>query len=145
MNELEKRVALQLKMKIQDASDKEVNHIKSTGVFFRKGKLDVLRFEETIDDMEISSLITIQKEKVTIKRTGAVSMHQQFRLGQVTENVYKHPHGNLHMETFTQLMMYQPLGQGIPARLNLDYTVKLNGQDERKHTLELIIIEEDPR
>lgn len=145
MNEPEKRVAIQLKMKIQDASDKEVNHIKATGVFFRKGKLDVLRFEETIDDMAISSLITIQKEKVTIKRTGAVSMHQQFRLGQVTENVYKHPHGNLHMETFTQLMMYQPLVQGIPARLNMDYTVKLNGQDERKHTLELIITEEDPR
>ena len=144
MNEPEKRVAIQLKMKIQDASDKEVNHIKSTGVLFRKGKLDVLRFEEKIDDVEISSLITIQKGKVTIKRSGAISMHQQFRLGQITENVYKHPHGNLHMETFTQLMMYQPLGRGIPARLNLDYTVKLNGQDERKHTLELMMIEEDP-
>ncbi|MCF3942770.1 DUF1934 domain-containing protein [Oceanobacillus alkalisoli] len=144
MNEPEKRVAIQLKMKIQDASDKEVNHIKSTGVFFRKGKLDVLRFEEKIDDVEISTLVTIQKGKVTIKRSGGISMHQQFRLGQITENVYKHPHGNLHMETFTQLMMYQPLGHGIPARLNLDYTVKLNGQDERKHTLELMMIEEDP-
>lgn len=145
MSQPKKHVAIRLKTNIREAADIEENEIKATGVFFQKGTMDVLNFKDKIEDLEIPTLVTIQPEKVAIKRSGAVSMHQQFRLGQATENVYKHPHGNIHMETFTNHLSYSTLASGEPAELKLEYTVKLNGTDERKHTLELIFTEEDSR
>lgn len=143
MNETKKRVAVELKTTIQDAADKEMNAVKANGVFVQSAGRDVLSYKEKVDDMDITTMITIQQEKVSIKRSGAVSMHQQFRLGQLTENVYKHPHGNIHMETFTNTIVYEQLQPSKSARLRLKYTVKLNGQDERNHMLELFIKEED--
>lgn len=145
MNQPKKHIKIDLKTLIQDDSDKEENQVLAKGLFFRKGGLDVINFKEKIDDAEIATLITIQAEKVAIKRTGAVSMHQQFRLGQSTENVYRHPHGNIYMETFTDHYSYRPLEHGESALLEMRYTVILNGEIERKHKLKLEFTEEDAR
>ena len=142
MNEQKKDVSIRLKTIIADGKDQEVNELQVKGSFFQKGNLDVLNFTEKIETSEINTLITIQQGKIAIKRSGAVSMHQRFHLGQATETVYKHPHGNIHMETFTKQIHYRPLQSGIAALLALDYAVKLNGQDARNHRLELLF-EED--
>jgi uncharacterized beta-barrel protein YwiB (DUF1934 family) len=145
MSQIKKSVSIKLKTAIKDGSDEETNALTSSGVWIRKGALDVLRFKESIDEEYVTTLITIQPKRVSIKRSGSVSMHQQFRLGEPTENVYKHPYGNLHMETMTNRMMYQPLSRQAPARLIIDYQVSLNGQDSRNHILELLFEEEAPR
>lgn len=143
MSEPKKRVTIQLKTSIQDGQEREENQLEAIGFFFNKKGLDVLQFTEKLDDdAEVSTLITIHSEKISIKRSGAVSMHQQFRLGQKTENVYQHLHGHIHMETYTRQIAYYPPSKGL-ARLAIDYTVKLNGQSARNHTLELQFTEED--
>jgi uncharacterized beta-barrel protein YwiB (DUF1934 family) len=114
------------------------------GVFQQKETLAVLTYKEEIEGHgTVNTLITIQSGKVSIKRKGAVSMHQKFRLQHPTENVYQHPHGNIHMETYTDQMTYIPPESEKSGRLRLEYNVKLNGQEERKHTLELVFTEED--
>ena len=139
-----KQVFIQLKTVINDTGEIEKNEVKFSGVFSQKGSLDVLTYKENLEDQgEVSTLITIQPDKVSIKRTGIVSMHQQFRIGRVTENVYQHPHGNIHMETLTDKASYTPLEKGESGNLQLGYTTKLNGQNERKHTLDLAFTEED--
>lgn len=145
MKQEKKQVSIQLKTAIKDDGDIENNQMKVPGIWIKRGGLDVLRFKEELDEEEVTTLITIQKGRVSIKRSGIVSMHQQFRLGERSENVYQHPHGNIHMETYTEQMMYQTLSETLPARLVIDYTVRLNGQQKRKHTLELLFEEEAPQ
>lgn len=138
------QVSIHLKMKITDAGDIEKSEVKAAGTFLQRNNLAALTYTEKIEDYgDANTFITMQDEKVSIKRTGVVSMHQHFQLKKQTENVYKHPHGNILMETFTEAIRYQAPTQTKAGRLEMDYTVKLNGEDERKHTLELVITEED--
>ncbi|WP_042143944.1 DUF1934 domain-containing protein [Paucisalibacillus sp. EB02] len=141
---MEKQVLIHLQTVIEDNGQKETNTSKQIGKFYRKNNMDVITFEEkTEDNYSIKSFITIHPEKVNIKRSGAVSMNQQFRMEKVTENVYTHPHGNLHMETYTNSINYQALDSQHEGQLNIEYTVKLNGQDERKHKLTLTLKKEE--
>ncbi len=138
-----KQVAIHLKTVIHDTGQKEENELKATGTFYSRNHLDVLTYSERVEgDRDINTLITIQPEHVAIKRAGAVSMHQQFQMRKLTESVYQHPHGNFRMETFTNEIVYRAPDEQ-PGRLRLAYTVKLNGQNERNHTLELLFTEED--
>ncbi|MFD2044386.1 DUF1934 domain-containing protein [Ornithinibacillus salinisoli] len=141
---MNRQVMVELITTIDDNGHKEYSKTKQKGTYYQKNNLDVLTFEEqTEDERTIKNMITIQQGKVSIKRSGVVSMHQKFHTKQTTENVFRHPHGNIHMETFTDTIHSQPLGLSNAGRLKIDYTVKLNGQDERKHTLELTYDEED--
>lgn len=144
MSSLAKNVFIELHTTIDDNGQMEYNTIKNAGLFYKKGNLDVLTFEEsTEDNAKVKNLITIQEDKVSVKRSGNITMNQQFRPNQTTENVFKHPHGKIKMETSTDTITYQSLTGNEKGRLTISYTVKLNGQEERKHELALTYKEED--
>ena len=144
MGTMEKEVYIELHMTIDDDGQMEYNTIKSTGIYYQKGNLDVLRFEEAAeDDTQVNNFITIQQNKVNIKRSGHMTMNQQFRTEQITENVLKHPYGTMHMETDTKTITYQPLTDKDNGSLVMSYTVKINGQEKRKHELTLTYKQED--
>ncbi|WP_087973664.1 DUF1934 domain-containing protein [Oceanobacillus rekensis] len=144
MDKIQKNVTIQLRTVIDDDGQKEYNDQKQSGNYFRKKELDVLIFEEKLDDGAIiKNLITIQQHKVSINRSGAVMMNQKFKAEKITENIYHHPHGKIHMETFTESIDYSRSEDSIEGSLGIHYTVKLNGQDKRKHTLELAYKEEE--
>ncbi|MFC3039644.1 DUF1934 domain-containing protein [Virgibacillus xinjiangensis] len=141
-----KEVSVELRTIIDDNGQMEYNTVKQPGKFYRKGKLDVITFEEKTEDQAVTdNLITIQPEKVTIKRTGLVKMNQKFTANGTTENLYHHPHGKIHMETYTNNIFYQSVEDEDAGYLKISYHVKLNGQEERKHQLELIITEEESK
>lgn len=143
MTQQGRNVMIELSTSILDNGSQEESHMKHSGEFFQKGKLDVLRYvEQGEDGSSTKSLITIQPDKVSIKRTGNVTMNQQFQQGQITENMLKHPYGSMHMETSTQTISYQAPSEHSEGRLIIDYTVKLNGQDERSHEIKLTFTEE---
>ena len=134
-----KQVSIQLHTRIEDQGNVESNHVKQTGQFFKRNNMDVLVYEEELEEGAIiKNLVTIQPDKVNIKRSGTIAMNQQFRVAQITETHYEHPHGAFHMETYTQKVTYESLETNRQGRLAIDYTVKLNGMNERKHLLELI-------
>src|SRR5690625_2805271 len=134
-----KQVSIQLHTRIEDQGNVESNHVKQTGQFFKRNNMDVLVYEEELEEGAIiKNLVTIQADKVNIKRSGTIAMNQQFRDTQITETHYEHPHGAFHMETYTQKVTYESLETNRQGRLAIDYTVKLNGMNERKHLLELI-------
>ena len=144
MDTIQKNVNIQLHTIIDDDGQKEYNDQKQSGNYFRKKDLDVLIFEEKLDDGAIiKNLITIQQHKVSINRSGAVMMNQKFKAERLTENIYHHAHGKIHMETFTNSIDYSQSEASIEGSLTIHYTVKLNGQDERKHTLKLTYKEEE--
>ncbi|MCT1901223.1 DUF1934 domain-containing protein [Oceanobacillus sojae] len=119
-----------------DSGDQETQEQTFTGEWTKKGDIDVLRYKEVIEEAGIiQNMIMIRPERVSIKRTGAIQMNQQFQLGQKTENIYQHMHGNIHMETFVESITFTE--DTMPRMLEMNYTMKLNGQIERKHQLKL--------
>ncbi|MFD2761046.1 DUF1934 domain-containing protein [Lentibacillus juripiscarius] len=138
MKDNAKQVAIELETSIDDNGEMEYNTVRQTGQFYQKETMDVLTYTETLDDgSNVSSLITIYEDRVSIKRKGPVAMHQQFRPHRSTENVYQHPHGTIHMETYTKAIDYRRPAAEQAGLLTIAYTVKLNGQDERNHQLTL--------
>ncbi|CDQ38267.1 MULTISPECIES: YwiB family protein [Virgibacillus] len=143
MNTPTTQVVIELSTIIDDNGQMEYNKIQETGFLYKKGNLDVLTFEEIADDQTmIKNLITIQSNRVNIKRSGNISMNQQFQEKQTTENVVKHPYGSIHMETFTQSISYHPLQKAKSGSLTIAYTVRLNGQEERHQKIDLMMKED---
>ncbi|GGA63996.1 DUF1934 domain-containing protein [Ornithinibacillus halotolerans] len=141
---MDSKILIQLEMVIEDNGSTETSKNELRGNYYSKKNMDVIAFEEKMDNnYTVKSLITIKPGTVNIKRTGPISMNQQFRLQQKTENVYTHPHGHLHMETFTKAIEYASLIDHEVGHLEITYHVKLNGQDERNHKLTLQMKKED--
>lgn len=144
MNLEPKSITIEMQTIIDNDGQMEYNTLEQTGTYYEKGNRCILTFEETSDDgAPIKNLITINPEKVSIKRVGPITMHQQFRAKQKTENLFQHPHGKIHMETYTNTIDYQSFTAEQNGFLTIDYSVSLNGQEDRKHKLELTIKKED--
>jgi len=136
-------VHIKLRIIIEDDGEKEMSMLRHSGVLRRAPHADVLTFEEDTEAGKVRTMVTIRPGTAIIKRTGAVSMHQKFEAGSITENAYQHPHGMLHMETNTDRLLYESQQTPQSGTLAIDYTVKLNGQAERSHELILHYQEED--
>lgn len=136
-------VNVRIRSTIEDAGEKEINTSRQTGKLFRKNNIDVLLYEEVDEDGDkINNLMTIQPDRVNIKRSGFIAMNQLFEPGQKTETNYQHPHGSMYMKTHTHSIVYNALDSDIHGKLTINYTVTLNGMIERKHLLELTYKEE---
>ncbi|MFD1064562.1 DUF1934 domain-containing protein [Oceanobacillus locisalsi] len=129
-------IKLQTSIYDVDSGEQETQEQTFTGEWMKKGNIDVLKYEETNEEAgTIQNTVMIRPERVSIKRTGAIRMNQQFQLGQKTENIYQHMHGNMHMETYSESITFQE--DTMPRVLNIKYTMVINGQMERKHQLKL--------
>lgn len=134
----ENKVVIELHSRIDDHYEIEESTAKTSGVLYTKGQMNVVKYTEDLDedgDLTVHNLLTIQPEKVSVKRSGAMQMHQQFVNGQTTECLLQHPHGSIHMETYTKSIHHQPIHQQGPGRLTIDYLVTLNGQETRNQQL----------
>lgn len=133
-------VAITMTMEIWDGDEKDITRVETNGQLLHKGNRTVLTFSEKNENNEqTDSLITIYPGRVSIKRSGAVSMLQKFREHQLTENVYRHQFGTIHMETNTEHISYQKQSEDNPGKLFIRYTTSLNGDTPRKHRLIILI------
>ncbi|WP_226036264.1 DUF1934 domain-containing protein [Aquibacillus saliphilus] len=131
-------VNIKLITEINDTGSKDVTTIEETGNFYQKGNISVLTFTEHSEDQEdVSAMITILQDKVSVKRTGAVDMHQVFKKKKKTENTFKHAYGTMHMETYTDQITYEQSANDKKGKLFISYTTRLNGEIDRRHRLTL--------
>ncbi|WP_277679675.1 DUF1934 domain-containing protein [Gracilibacillus dipsosauri] len=139
-------VSITMTMEIIDDDNKEITVTEEKGLLMEKNQMTVLTFSEQNEYNErTDSFITIQPDKVSVKRSGAVSMHQKFTEKQRTENVYRHQFGTMHMETMTEQIQYQQLEKKRNGKLFISYTTSLNGADPRRHRLTIQFSQEDNR
>lgn len=136
------KVRIELDTVIRD--DQTMDRIKNSfiGTLAKNERMTVITYREHLEEKQyVDTFMTITDEKINVKRTGAVSMNQAFIEQALTECVYTHPHGNMHMETFTTESSHEGTEHG--GKVVLVYEVKLNGQDSRQHELELTYHEEE--
>src|SRR5699024_195648 len=127
MSNNKKQVMIKLKTMINDQGQVETIRTEEKGILIQRPMRDVLLYDEVADEGgQISNLITLQADRVSIKRSGLISMHQQFVVNQISETMYEHPHGTFHLETFTKRINYETAQEQISGRLDIDYTVSLN-------------------
>jgi len=137
---MEQNVSIELQTTIEDNGTKEITTIKEYGKLYKREHMHLVMYEEKIEDQEkIKNMISIQPDKVSIRRSGAVKMNQIFREGERSENIFHHPYGRIHMDTYTTSIDYQPFDETKNGKLVMNYTVKLNGQQSQKHFLVLKI------
>jgi|SRR5699024_958921 len=143
MNVDRKSINIELRTVIDDGGEKELIIVKQKGQYFKRNNLEVLTYTERTDGEEdISNMISIHPDKINIKRTGAVSMNQIFLKGRVTESLYQHAHGNIHMEIDTVSMSYESIDKTGRGQVVIAYQAMLNGTEKRDHYLTLTFMEE---
>lgn len=136
-------VNLTLVTEIIEGKDKQLSEVEANGFLYTHNERSIIMYSNNQEGHgEINNLVTIDLEKVSIKRSGAIDMHQQFKLDQRTENVYRHEFGTLHMETFTDAINFCMPNERKKGQLNMRYRTKINGEGERKHRITLMIEEE---
>jgi len=126
-------VLIRLETVILDDNGEERNSSSHAGMLRRAEHADIITYEEEYEGSIVRNLVTVKSASASIKRSGAVGMHQSFKPDGITENVYQHPHGSLHMETRTERFFHGIGPDG--GKLEIAYTVRLNGQEERNHQL----------
>lgn len=134
------RISIFLETTITDADDTQRETVKTTGEMIGRGMKRLIRFKETQDDNEtIDTVMTLSEDKVTLKRTGNVTMSQQFIESKKTESHYQHPLIRFRMETYTDRINYHYKESAADLELKMDYRTVIDGEDERTHTLKLLI------
>jgi|SRR5690625_4082892 len=137
MGLIKKKIHVELRTVIDDDGEKELSIIKQNGEYVTKGKLEVVTFTDKSDVGEVNNFITIQAKKVNIKRTGNISMNQQFIEGKKTECLYRHPYGSFHLEINTLSITHEKLRNNKDGRVIIEYDMKINGEQSRYHHLTL--------
>lgn len=139
-----KNIIVELRTEIDDEGDKERSIIKQIGKYAKKDKLEVISFTEDIEDFgKVNNLITIQSNKVNIKRSGTITMNQQFIEGKRTECFYRHPYGSFLLEMETRSITHKPLVNGEKGSVMMEYKATVNEGQRRHHKLELTYMEEE--
>lgn len=141
MKLIKKNVAIEIRTVIEDDGEKELTISKQKGNYIKKGQTEVITFvEKTKDFAEVKSLITIHPDKVNLKRSGSITMNQQFVEGSTSECLYRHPYGAFRMEITTESIRREEVDE--ENKIIIVYDIKLDDGQIRHHHLTLTYTEE---
>jgi len=139
-----KCVVIELRTVIEYDRKKEMSIIKQRGTYIRKQATEIITFTEKRDDIgNIRNFITIQPKRVSIKRSGAVSMNQQFQVGKKSESLYRHPYGSIHFLMKTKSLRRTLLSPFEKGEIVITYEALINGIEKQRHHLTLTFTEEN--
>lgn len=142
MEEIKETVAITLETTIRDGKDLQTETVKAEASLLQTATHAMVQFKHEMEETIVDTVFIIKAGKVTLKRTGAYQLTQQFNLNRKTESHYRHPYGSFNLSTETQKIDFIPLSSSERGRLTMDYQTVLNGETKRRHTLRLIIEEE---
>lgn len=126
------KVILEIHSEIIDDSNKvESSTDTYTANHFYKDGMWVWLFKEAQENVgTINHQITLREDTLTIKRSGAVKMQQQFIVGKKTECLYRHPYGQFLMEIKTKSLNKQDFSQN-EIRVQVEYDMITNNENRQ--------------
>ncbi len=133
-------VQVTLDTTITEDGHTQTESVRATGEVIGLGMKRMVTFTETNDqDEAIKTVMMLSDDKVTLKRTGAIHMSQQFIESQKTESHYQHPLMRFRIETYTDTIEYSYKESKAALSLTMRYRTAIDGEGERTHTLNLQI------
>lgn len=120
-----------MKTSIRDGDVNETVEFASSGIYYKKGALLYLQFEENLKEVgNVSQLVKIDmdKQEVTVLRKGDVAMRQLFIVNKKTEGTYRSQFGTMLMETSTERIYLQIDEANTRGTIELTYTLQMQEQ-----------------
>ncbi|WP_066176049.1 DUF1934 domain-containing protein [Bacillus marinisedimentorum] len=119
----------------QQRKDEKIT-MESDGYLHEKAGGIYLTYEETMEGTgSVKTIVKMKNEEVTILRSGAVSMRQQFRQGEETAGHYNSPYGPMEMMTKTHHIESNWHEQPAEGKLKLYYQLSMQGERIGIHRL----------
>src|SRR5690606_15298899 len=108
----QKRIEIELRTVSDRNGNREMTIVNQSGDYMRKNEIEIITFIENREDIgKIRNYLTRQKHKVTIRRSGAISMSHHFEVGKKSESLSRHPYGALHFLITTKSLDCTPLSR----------------------------------
>lgn len=140
MTTAKQQVHVTLDTTITEDGHTQKESVRVMGEVMGLGMKRMIKFTEINDqDESIDTVMMLSDDKVTLKRTGAIQMSQQFIESKKTESHYQHPLMRFRIETYTDTIEYSYKESDAALSLTMRYRTVIDGEGERTHTLNLQI------
>ena len=142
MGQGQKEVQIELHTEIEDEGQKETVTESHQGNYYMKDGKAVLLYTDKQNEVgEIKNFITVQPDKMSVKRSGAVSMQQIFVEDRQTECAYQHPYGRFLMEINTKKLEVDLMADTDKyGKVRIEYDMLFQGSN-RHYTLTMEFME----
>jgi uncharacterized beta-barrel protein YwiB (DUF1934 family) len=134
-------IKLKLVTEIRDgAGRKELLTIEEEGTLYSKEDATFLAYKEMMENVgQISNVIKIKGDEVSIMRSGGVSMRQTYKKGATTSGSYQSPYGMMEMVAKTENVDFTNRNESKKAQLILSYQLQMQGEWVGRHRLTFMI------
>lgn len=137
------KIPIQVKLvtEIRDgAGQKEMLTTETEGTLYSKDDATFLAYKEITENIgQISNIIKVKNDEVTIIRSGGVSMRQTYKKGATTTGSYRSPYGVMEMVAKTENVDFTYRTHSRKARLILSYQLQMQGEWVSRHRLTFMI------
>jgi uncharacterized beta-barrel protein YwiB (DUF1934 family) len=127
---------------IRDGARKETIAFEAEGLYYAKGNVAYLTFEESRETRTVKTVVKIAPDEVVVLRSGAVQMRHAFRKQAETESYYRTPFGAWPMKTKTEQIEYVYSDKTKKGRLFLSYILEMDKQPVGRHAVTITFREE---
>lgn len=134
-------IRLKLVTEIRDgAGRKELLTIEEEGTLYSKEDATFLAYKEMMENVgQISNVIKIKGDEVSIMRSGGISMRQTYKKGTTTSGSYQSPYGMMEMVAKTENVDFTNRTESKKAKLILSYQLQMQGEWVGRHRLTFMI------
>ncbi|WP_027408059.1 DUF1934 domain-containing protein [Anoxybacteroides tepidamans] len=127
---------------IRDGNRKETIVFEADGLYYVKGDVSYLTFEESQEIGKVKTIVKIAQDEVTVLRSGAVHMRHVFRKNAETEGNYRTPFGAWAMKTKTNNIEYCYNEKTKKGQLFLSYILQMQNERVGRHAVTITFREE---
>lgn len=122
------------------AGRKELLATEADGTLYSKEEATFLAYKEMMENVgQISNIIKIKNNEVTIMRSGGVSMRHTYIKGATTSGAYQSPFGMMEMVTKTENVDFTYHTNSRKAKLFLSFQLQMQGEWVGRHRLTFLI------
>ncbi len=134
-------IRLKLVTEIRDgAGRKELLTIEEEGTLYSKEDATFLAYKEMMENVgQISNIIKIKGDEVSIMRSGGISMRQTYKKGATTSGSYQSPYGMMEMVAKTENIDFTNRTESRKAKLILSYQLQMQDEWVGRHRLTFMI------
>ncbi len=117
-----------IKVTNKQTVDNQTDTITETayGSFYEKNGKQYILYKTESEGDRTSVIIRIDRDFVSIKRSGAVETSMEYRIGAGRRFLYRMPYGTIEMELETQKILSDLTENG--GRIELVYTLSIQGE-----------------
>ncbi|SFA39580.1 Uncharacterized beta-barrel protein YwiB, DUF1934 family [Anoxybacillus pushchinoensis] len=120
---------------IRDGARKEIVVVEANGLYYLKGDVTYVTFEEMYEGETIKNVVKIMADEVVVLRSGAISMRHTFRKQSETIGTYESPMARWEMKTKTEQVLYQYNEKAKKGKLFFSYILHLSGKHVGRHAV----------